>query len=92
MGVETPDCVLISANLLWMFFVKAPTKIVILSGAPHRFIACHSPCGAESMDPDGADLTHAARSFLTTEAREQDPGTSFHASESSSIPRSVQGL
>jgi hypothetical protein len=29
-------------------------------------------CGAESKDPDGAYLTHAARTFSTTEAREQD--------------------
>jgi hypothetical protein len=44
--------------------------------------------GAESKDPGGADLTHAARSFSTTQAREQDSscgthlmvtGTSFHA-------------
>jgi hypothetical protein len=44
-------------------------KIVILSEAPHRFIACHSLCGAESKDPDGAGLTHAARSFSTTKVR-----------------------
>jgi hypothetical protein len=28
--------------------------------------------GAESKDPEGAYLTHAVRSFSTTEAREQD--------------------
>jgi hypothetical protein len=28
--------------------------------------------GAESKDPEGAYLTHAARTFSTTEAREQD--------------------
>jgi hypothetical protein len=28
--------------------------------------------GAESKDPDGAYLTHAVRTFSTTEAREQD--------------------
>ena len=28
--------------------------------------------GAESKDPGGASLTHAARSFSTTEARQQD--------------------
>jgi hypothetical protein len=43
-------------------------KIVILSGAPHRFIASNSAGGAESMDPGGAYLTHAAPSFSTTEA------------------------
>jgi hypothetical protein len=47
-------------------------KIVILSGAPHRFIiVCHSVCGAESKDLDGAYLPHAARSFSGTEAIEQ---------------------
>src|ERR1700678_1488479 len=50
-----------------MFFVKTPHKIVILSEAPHRFIACHSAFGAESKDPGSVHLTHAARSFSTTE-------------------------
>jgi hypothetical protein len=45
---------------------------VILSGAPHRFIAQNSACGAESKDPGDAYLTDAVRAFSTTEAREQD--------------------
>jgi hypothetical protein len=47
-------------------------RIVILSGAPHRLIAEHSACGAESKDLGGAYLTHAARSFSTTEAENVD--------------------
>ena len=43
-------------HLLWMFFRQSSHKIVILSGAPHRSIACHNACGAESKDPDGAYL------------------------------------
>jgi hypothetical protein len=58
-----------SANLCTMFFVETPTKTVILSGAPHRFIVCHTSCGAESKDLGDAYLTHAARGFSTTEAR-----------------------
>jgi hypothetical protein len=42
-------------------------KSQTLSEAPHRFIALHSACGAESKDPGGAYLTHAVRSFSTTE-------------------------
>ena len=42
-------------------------KNVILSGAPHRFIASNSACGAESTETGGAYLTHAAPSFSTTE-------------------------
>ena len=34
----------------------------------YRMTQC---CGAESKDPGGADLTHAARTFSTTEADEQ---------------------
>src|ERR1700728_5126134 len=48
-------------------FLQNSHKNVILSGAPHRFIACHSAYGAESKDPGGAYLTHAARAFSTTE-------------------------
>ncbi len=36
---EAQDCSRISANLFGMFFHQNSHKIVILSGAPHRFIA-----------------------------------------------------
>ena len=49
-------------------------KGVILSGAPHRFIARHTVSGAQSKDPEGAYLTYAARSFSTTKARHGDTG------------------
>ena len=42
-------------------------KSQTLSEAPHRFIALHSACGAESKDPGGAYLTYAAGSFPTTD-------------------------
>jgi hypothetical protein len=44
-------------------------KPVILSGAPHRFIAGNGPCGAESKDPGDAYRTDAVRAFSTTEVR-----------------------
>ena len=40
-------------------------KIVILSGAPHRFVERHSACGAESKDLGDAHLVAAAGSFST---------------------------
>jgi hypothetical protein len=51
--------------------LSSPThhKNVILSGAPHSFIADTVLDGAESKDPEDAYLTHAARSFSTIEAR-----------------------
>jgi hypothetical protein len=58
-----------SANSPVVF--KPPDKFVILSGAPHRFIAWHSACGAESKDLGGSQFTHAARSFSTPKARQQ---------------------
>src|SRR3984885_15085672 len=53
----------------WLFAFSTRRKNVILSGAPHRFTACHSACGAESKDPEGDHLTDAARGFSITEAR-----------------------
>src|ERR1700722_18379852 len=53
--------------------VKNSHKFVILSGAPHRFIALHSAASAQSKDLGGACLTYAASGFSTTKAREQDP-------------------
>ena len=52
-----------------MFFVKTPTKSS--SGAERLTdLSCDTALdGAESKDPEGAYLTHAARSFSTTEAR-----------------------
>ena len=47
----TQDLALIAPNLFWMVFRQNSHKIVILSGAPHRFIiACHSACSAESEE------------------------------------------
>jgi hypothetical protein len=54
-----------------MFSSNSP-KNVILSGAPPEIYRVTQRFGAESKDPDGSYLTHAARSFSTTEAREQD--------------------
>jgi hypothetical protein len=50
-------------------FLASPThhKSVILSGALHTSVARNSACSAKSKDPEGAYLTDAARSFLTTE-------------------------
>jgi hypothetical protein len=59
-------------QLLQGVFITTRHKTVILSGAPHRFIASHSACGAESKDLGGAYLTQVARSFSATEARKQD--------------------
>jgi hypothetical protein len=57
----------ISANLFRMFFVNIPQ-----SRHPERSASqiyrLTQRCGAESKDPEGAYLTHAARSFSTTEA------------------------
>jgi len=47
-------------------------KSQALSEAPRGSIPYRTAYGAESKDPDAAYLTHAARSFSTTEAREQD--------------------
>src|ERR1700733_3070668 len=52
--------------------VSFPTDSSSLSAAPHRCDR-HSACSAESKDLGGAHLTHAARSFWTAEARQQDP-------------------
>jgi hypothetical protein len=54
---------------LGMLFAQTSHKTVILSEAPHRFIARHNARkGAESKDLDGAYLAHAAWSISTTEA------------------------
>jgi hypothetical protein len=50
-------------------YFKLPNKIVILSGAPHRFIACYRGRGAESKDPEDAYLVDPVRTLSTTEAR-----------------------
>jgi hypothetical protein len=55
-----------------VFLFSTPNKTVILSEAPRRSIAKGTAYGAESKDLGGAYLTHAARSFSTTEARQQD--------------------
>jgi hypothetical protein len=52
-----------------MFFVQTPHKTAILSEAPHGLPGDTALDGAGSKDPEGAYLTHAARSFSTTEAR-----------------------
>src|SRR5580658_9730285 len=49
-----------------LFLFRFSHRIVILSAAPHRLIARHSTCGAESKDLGGASLTHAVRSFSAT--------------------------
>ncbi len=53
------------------FVLEARTshKIVILSGAPHIFIARHSACSAQPKDPEGPYLADAARVFSTTDPR-----------------------
>jgi hypothetical protein len=51
---------------------RFPHRIVILSEAPHRLVALHSACGAESKDLGDAYSTHAARSFSATEAEDVD--------------------
>jgi hypothetical protein len=64
----------IGSTLFRMFFRQNSHEIVILSGAPHEFIASDSACGAESKDPGGPYLTYAARSFSTTEGQHRtDP-------------------
>jgi hypothetical protein len=54
-----------------MFFVKdvfrrISRKVVILSGAHHRFIASRIAFGAQSKDPGSAYLADAAGGFSTT--------------------------
>jgi hypothetical protein len=60
-----------SANL-GMFFFKTPRKRHPERSASQIYRVTLR-LGAESKDPEGAYLTHAARTFSTTEAREQDP-------------------
>jgi hypothetical protein len=50
-------------------YFQPPHKAVILSEALRRSIANRELYGAESKDPEDAYLTHAARSFSSTEAR-----------------------
>ena len=52
LNVSPPRLVL--GYLFWVFFVKTPHRIVILSGAPHRSIGYKAFCGAESKDLGGA--------------------------------------
>ncbi len=55
-----------------LFLFPFSHRIVILSGAPHRFTAWHSPCGAEPKDLGGAYLPHAVRSFSITEPSKRE--------------------
>ena len=54
-------------------FRQTSHKIVILSAAPHRFIACYCADSAESKDPEDAYPTHAARSFSTPKPAPGEP-------------------
>ena len=58
-----------SANLLWIFFVKTPTKRHPERSASQIYGVNTALVGAESKDPEGAYLTHVAQSFSTTETR-----------------------
>jgi hypothetical protein len=62
----------ISVNLGKVFRPNSH-KIVILSAALHRWIACHSAYRRGVEGPRRCFSAHAFRSFSTTEAREQDP-------------------
>jgi hypothetical protein len=48
-------------------------RIVILSGAPHRFIARYSACGAESKDPGGAILPMLFGAFQPPSPHREGP-------------------
>ena len=57
---------------LFGVFRQTRHKIVILSEAPHRLSRDTALVGAQSKDLEDAHLTHAARTFSTTEAGERD--------------------
>jgi hypothetical protein len=73
-------------------YISSPNKAVILSEALRRSIANRGLNGAQSKDPEGAFLTHAARSFSTTEAHTWRPrhGLSQGREPFSRVPMSLR--
>ena len=70
-----PVCHLFSLECFYVFRQNSHC-IVILSGAPHRFIACYSACGAESKDPGGLFLPMPLGAF-----RPPKPGNRIQLSQ-----------
>ena len=77
--MKLPRTTPISATLFWVFFVKLATKssscLPRLAVGAKRLTDLSRDTGlvgAQSKDLEDAHLTHAARTFSTTEARERD--------------------